>query len=433
VANEGSPGSPLAGPIELAGVNVDFSGTERLDRSWVAAAYPPNAPGPAAREGKREVRQFLRTPPARLVMQDYSLAPGEARAWLLRRVPFLLFSPFLQPSFLLSSFCTPAGASTTLVPAQCTAVPHACKDLQFEGFYHRDACARRFRLPQSLPPSFKGVAARYAYALAASAQFALPKQAAAAAAAAAAAPGAPPADEDTPAASAHPAADGAPSSSSAAAAEIVGAELQPDMRALSLRGIASSSNERAPSDWQTAETSAAVHLWPYWVRPHEGLLGCAAGILHEADIQAMPLLPPMMSASSHESLHYASSDVRCQCMFVSSGIALSRHLLPDQDPSDRRGSAGAVSAGEDAELAPIPYSLSYAARELSVDFQASSFGSLSTVQISCHLRLGPWHRGRGGIVAWNVCREREREREICISISIYTSHHLCSCVLGNRS
>ena len=85
VANESTPGSPLAGPIELAGVNVDFSGTERLDRSWVSTSYPPDAAAaPAAREGKREVRQILRTPPARLVMQDYTLRPGESRTWLVR-------------------------------------------------------------------------------------------------------------------------------------------------------------------------------------------------------------------------------------------------------------------------------------------------------------------------------------------------------------
>ena len=46
-------------------------------------------------------------------------------------------------------------------------------------------CLNRFWLPPSLPPSFKGVAVRYSYALTASAQFALPKQALAAAAAAA--------------------------------------------------------------------------------------------------------------------------------------------------------------------------------------------------------------------------------------------------------
>ncbi len=56
----------------------------------MAASYQPE-PGaggpPAAKEGRREVRELLRTPPARLVMQDYTLAPDEARAWLLRCCP----------------------------------------------------------------------------------------------------------------------------------------------------------------------------------------------------------------------------------------------------------------------------------------------------------------------------------------------------------
>ena len=87
------PGSPLAGPIDLAGVNVDFSGTEGLDRSWVSTSYPPGAAaGPVAREGKREVREILRTPPARLVMQDYTLRPDELRTWLLKCALSLLWT-----------------------------------------------------------------------------------------------------------------------------------------------------------------------------------------------------------------------------------------------------------------------------------------------------------------------------------------------------
>lgn len=71
------------GPIEVATVNVDFSGLERIDRSWVSSSYQP-ASVQFLREGKREVRQILRTPPARLVMQDTVLIPGESRRWLLR-------------------------------------------------------------------------------------------------------------------------------------------------------------------------------------------------------------------------------------------------------------------------------------------------------------------------------------------------------------
>ena len=72
-----------AGPLELAGVNVDFRGTERIDRSWIAASYAPTQ-GPVRRDGKREVRPIVETPPARLVMQDTTLMLGESRVWLVR-------------------------------------------------------------------------------------------------------------------------------------------------------------------------------------------------------------------------------------------------------------------------------------------------------------------------------------------------------------
>jgi hypothetical protein len=79
------PGSnnASAGAMELAGVNVDFKGTERIDRSWISNSYAPSR-GPVARDGKREVRPIIETPPARLVMQDYTLMLGESRVWLVR-------------------------------------------------------------------------------------------------------------------------------------------------------------------------------------------------------------------------------------------------------------------------------------------------------------------------------------------------------------
>ena len=91
----GSDGAS-AGPLELAGVNVDFRGTERIDRSWIASSYAPSK-GPVARDGKREVRPIVETPPARLVMQDYTLMLGESRMWLVRCVkPLALASGHAQ-------------------------------------------------------------------------------------------------------------------------------------------------------------------------------------------------------------------------------------------------------------------------------------------------------------------------------------------------
>ena len=81
VKNVGNDAS--AGPLELAGVNVDFRGTERIDRSWIGGSYAPTR-GPVRREGKREVRTIVETPPARLVMQDTMLLSGESRVWLVR-------------------------------------------------------------------------------------------------------------------------------------------------------------------------------------------------------------------------------------------------------------------------------------------------------------------------------------------------------------
>ncbi len=81
VKNVGDDAS--AGPLELAGVNVDFRGTERIDRSWIGASYAPTR-GPVRRDGKREVRTIVETPPARLVMQDTTLLLGESRVWLVR-------------------------------------------------------------------------------------------------------------------------------------------------------------------------------------------------------------------------------------------------------------------------------------------------------------------------------------------------------------
>ena len=83
VKNVPGPNDASAGPLELAGVNVDFQGTERIDRSWISNSYAPSR-GPVARDGKREVRPIIETPPARLVMQDYTLMLGESRVWLVR-------------------------------------------------------------------------------------------------------------------------------------------------------------------------------------------------------------------------------------------------------------------------------------------------------------------------------------------------------------
>ena len=81
--NVASSGDASAGPLELAGVNVDFMGTERIDRSWIASSYAPSR-APVTKDGKREVRPIVETPPARLVMQDYTLMLGESRMWLVR-------------------------------------------------------------------------------------------------------------------------------------------------------------------------------------------------------------------------------------------------------------------------------------------------------------------------------------------------------------
>lgn len=83
ISNENGLTDVINGPVDVATVNVDFSGFERIDRSWVSTSYQPILVQ-HTREGKREVRQILRTPPARLVMQDTVLMPGESRRWLLR-------------------------------------------------------------------------------------------------------------------------------------------------------------------------------------------------------------------------------------------------------------------------------------------------------------------------------------------------------------
>ncbi len=94
VKNLASSGDVSAGPLELAGVNVDFRGTERIDRSWIASLYAPSR-APVTRDGKREVRPVVETPPARLVMQDYTLMLGESRVWLVRCTSCLFMPPVL--------------------------------------------------------------------------------------------------------------------------------------------------------------------------------------------------------------------------------------------------------------------------------------------------------------------------------------------------
>ena len=90
VKNVASSIDASAGPLELAGVNVDFRGTERIERSWIASSYAPSG-FPVTRDGKREVRPIVETPPARLVMQDYTLMLGESRAWLVRCAKQLVY------------------------------------------------------------------------------------------------------------------------------------------------------------------------------------------------------------------------------------------------------------------------------------------------------------------------------------------------------
>ena len=90
VKNVASPIDASAGPLELAGVNVDFRGTERIERSWIASSYAPSE-SRVTRDGKREVRPIVETPPARLVMQDYTLMLGESRAWLVRCAKQLVY------------------------------------------------------------------------------------------------------------------------------------------------------------------------------------------------------------------------------------------------------------------------------------------------------------------------------------------------------
>jgi hypothetical protein len=99
VKNVLGPNDASAGPLELAGVNVDFHGTERIDRSWISNSYTPSR-GPVARDGKREVRRIIETPPARLVMQDYTLMLGESRMWLVRCAEHLVchqYHPYHLP------------------------------------------------------------------------------------------------------------------------------------------------------------------------------------------------------------------------------------------------------------------------------------------------------------------------------------------------
>ncbi|KAK9918728.1 hypothetical protein WJX75_006323 [Coccomyxa subellipsoidea] len=227
VSNESGMPDVFNGPIEVATVNVDFSGSERIDRSWVSSSYQP-ASVQFLREGKREVRQILRTPPARLVMQDTVLIPGESRRWLLR-------------------------------------------------------C----RLPRTLPPSFKGVAARFSYQLQATVQFALPKQLPSL-------PSIPLSSSAAVLADSHELGRGNPFASAiSAAASNDGAG------SWSRRGssgslaqstslpLPPSENLRAPSRYQTVVASAPVHLWPAW-DPSErrgGVGSVAAG----DDAEQMPV------------------------------------------------------------------------------------------------------------------------------------------------
>ncbi len=53
-----------AGALELYAVVVELLGTERVDRSWVSAAYHADLP-PAERDGRREARAPCARGPAR--------------------------------------------------------------------------------------------------------------------------------------------------------------------------------------------------------------------------------------------------------------------------------------------------------------------------------------------------------------------------------
>ncbi|EIE18927.1 hypothetical protein COCSUDRAFT_49110 [Coccomyxa subellipsoidea C-169] len=202
VLNDSSVPESFSGPIEVATVNVDFSGSERIDRSWVSSSYQPVS-AQFLREGKREVRQILRTPPARLVMQDTILVPGDSRRWLLR-----------------------------------------------------------FRLPRTLPPSFKGVAARFSYQLQATVQFALPKKLPSI-------PSIPLSSSAAVLADSHEPGRNPFVTASAAASNDGGGSWSRRGSSGSLAQSASlplppSDNLAAPSRYQTAEASTPVHLWPAW-------------------------------------------------------------------------------------------------------------------------------------------------------------------------
>ena len=59
--------------------------------------------------------------------------------------------------------------------------------------------------------------------------------------------------------------------------------------------------------------------------------------------------------------------------------------MPVQDPHDRRAGAGAVAAGDDAELQPVAYSMAFPPRELTVDFQVGSAGP-SRACFDCYMQ-----------------------------------------------
>ncbi|CAL8463947.1 g3482 [Coccomyxa elongata] len=207
ISNEDGPADVFNGPLEVATVNVDFSGTERIDKSWVSSSYQP-ASVQYVREGKREVRQILRTPSARLIMQDTVLMPGESRRWLLR----------------------------------CW-------------------------LPKTLPPSHRGVAVRYSYQLQATAQFALPKQLPNLPRIPLSSSAAVLADsldrERGPFGSVVlPPTSGA-SSDGAGSWSRRGSSGNLALSGGSLP-LPPSENAAAPSRYQTAEASTPVHLWPSW-------------------------------------------------------------------------------------------------------------------------------------------------------------------------
>ncbi|KAK9827403.1 hypothetical protein WJX81_008568 [Elliptochloris bilobata] len=268
------------GALELYAVVLELLGTERVDRSWVSAAYQADLP-PQEKDGRREVREVLRSPAVRLA-QDSRLSPGETRFWL-----------------------------------------------------------RRAKLPEVLPPSFKGVSTRYAYMLQATAHFKAPH----------AGPGLPQAPAGTPVPTAAgfrdqpgdvealPSPTASEQSMASAAGTLLGGP-----NATGRIAMANGLPGGAPG-WGWGFGSYSANL------PVAAAAAAAAGA---SDGEARPA-----GGAGAGGLGWREAATRVPV-----------HLWPPWDASERRGaSTGIVAAGEDAETPMIMYTLGVPQRDLAVQCQ----------------------------------------------------------------